>query len=148
MLTQSEVEMLLSLIKVLSENKPIIFPNPGEAIQLEAISTSSNDKFLIDVNRKSQIKISKCTYQTRYKRSTILLRVDIDGPDHTNPDGEVVPCPHIHIYREGYEDKWAYPLEQHIQTNPLDLVEVLISFLRYNNINNIPDIYYQQGGLV
>lgn len=148
MLTQKEVDMLLSLIKVLAENKPITFPNPGEIIHLEAFSTSSSDKFLIDVNRKGQIKISKCTYQTRYKRSTILLRVDIDGPEHTNPDGEVVPCPHIHIYREGYEDRWAYPLEQHIKTDPFDLVEVLISFLRYNNINDIPDIYFQQGGLI
>jgi len=148
LLTQKEADMLLSLIKVLAENKPILFPIPGNSAHLEVFSTSSNDKFVIDINRKGQIKISKCTYQTRYKKSTILLRVDIDGPDHTNPDGEIVPCPHIHIYREGYEDRWAYALDKHIKTSSLDLIEVLQGFLRYNNVINVPDIYMQEGGLV
>lgn len=76
------------------------------------------------------------------------MRVDIDGPDHTNPDGEIVPCPHIHIYREGYEDRWAYALDKHIKTSSLDLIEVLQGFLRYNNVINVPDIYMQEGGLV
>lgn len=64
----------------------------------------------------------------RYKNIQNLLRVDLEGPDHDNPDGTVVECPHIHIYKEGYGLSWAYPLQDEIDTNPFDLISVLIDF--------------------
>jgi hypothetical protein len=72
-----------------------------------------------------------------------LFRIDIEGPPHTNPDSTEVPCPHIHIYKEGYDDKWAYPLASEINTNTDDLVQVLIDFLEYNNIHNPPKVVTQ-----
>ncbi len=59
------------------------------------------------------------------------------------PDGEEVPCPHIHIFREGYDDKWAYPLEREISTDPGDLVQILIDYFEYNNISNRNEINIQ-----
>lgn len=148
MLTQTEVDSLLQLIKTLLTAGPISFPSPGKHISLHAVSVVGNENFTIDVNRKGgSIKVTKCTYQTRYTNSQILLRLDVDGPDHRNPDGEVIPCPHLHIYREGYGDSIAYPLVGHISTDPHDLAQVLIDFLRYNNINNIPPIH-DEGRLV
>jgi hypothetical protein len=67
--------------------------------------------------------VSKCTYQERYAVIEILLRLDIDGPPHQNPDGVDVPCPHLHVYREGYGAKWAMPLPADF-TNPSDLVVI------------------------
>jgi hypothetical protein len=37
------------------------------------------------------------------------MRLDLDGPPHRNPDDEEIPWPHLHVYREGYGDKWASP---------------------------------------
>ncbi|WP_392391424.1 DUF6978 family protein [Neobacillus jeddahensis] len=50
----------------------------------------------MDVARGRQ-QSQKATYQTRHHKSTILLRMDIEGPSHDNPDGEDVPC-HTFIF--------------------------------------------------
>lgn len=141
MLTQQEVDFLLELLKQLIDNKDIQFPGPSDSSIIEAVSATTNDKFLIDISRKGHIKVTKCTFQTRYKKSYILLRLEIDGPNHTNPDGTEIPCPHIHIYREGYGTSWAHPLQSVMQTDPTNMVQVLIDFLKYNNISNIPTIF-------
>lgn len=138
MLSQQEVDELLTMIKILKHNGPLEFPEPGKALKMDAVGEENNEKFIIDVNRKGQIKI-RCTYQTRYGKSIILLRIDLVGGKHINPDGTIVECPHIHIYREGYEDRWAYPLKDVIDIqNSFDLIEVLLKFLEYNKIKNIP----------
>jgi hypothetical protein len=142
MLTQSDADYLLNLVKVLSE-KRIAIPDPGDFIELNATSLVDNEKFLIDVNRKGRINVKKCTLQTRYQKSIILLRLDIEGSPHRNPDGEVINCPHLHIYREGYSDSWAFPLPSKIVTNTNDLAQVLIDFLLYNNVSNIPPVFHQ-----
>lgn len=139
MLTQIEIDYLLHLIKELKASS-ILLPSAGSHIELPATAINDTEKFLIDVSRKGQINISKATLQTRYNRTHILLRLDISGPDHMNPDGEVIPCPHLHIYKEGFHDKWAYPLPEHIPTDTSDLAQVLIDFLEYNNIQSIPPI--------
>lgn len=144
MLTQSDIDLLLNMIKKLKSNKKIDFPQSGEEIKLDVISTTTKDKFIIDINRKGYIKINRCTYQTRYQKSIVLLRLDVNGPPHTNPDGEVIPCPHLHIYREGYETRWAFPLQEKISVQePNDLIEILIRFLEYNKIKNIPVVEEQ-----
>ncbi|NGP59866.1 hypothetical protein FLT15_16290 [Paenibacillus thiaminolyticus] len=139
MLSQLEADRLIELVKSLVKNQQILLPSPGNKMQLDAQS-HKNEKFIIDI-RRGRVKISKASFQTRYKNSIPLIRLDVDGPDHPNPDGEIIPCPHIHIYREGAELKWAYPLK--IEGNKdfsdlRDLTQVLIDFLHYNNIDNIP----------
>ncbi|MEC0310139.1 hypothetical protein P4H67_25630 [Paenibacillus lautus] len=142
LLNQNEVNELLSMLKSLRNNNRVTFPTSGESIALEAESNSTNDKFLIDINRKGQITF-RCTYQTRFKKSNILLRLDLQGPAHTNPDMTKIPVPHLHIWREGFEDRWAYPLGDHIDTDPENLVNVLIAFLEYNNFTEVPSIVEQ-----
>lgn len=139
MLLQSEANYLLNLIKVL-KSKEINLPSPGEYLELHATDVDDTEKFIIDMNRKGIINLKKITFQTRHQRTTILLRLDIEGPPHQNPDGEIVPCPHIHIYREGYSDKWAYPLNDHIITTTSDIAQVLNDYLEYNNVKDIPPI--------
>ncbi|MBD3920479.1 hypothetical protein H8B09_17080 [Paenibacillus sp. PR3] len=142
MLTDPEARRLLDAVKTLVSANKINFPSLQSYITLEASSSQTSDRFQIDIQRKT-LNVKKCTYQTRYKKSINLLRIDIEGPAHPNPDGTEIPCPHIHIYREGYDDKWAYPLSSEIITDPNDLVQVLINFLEYNNINKIPEVISQ-----
>ena len=100
MLAQAQVDVLLVLLKKLSSMATVEFPSPGSSIALPATDINEREAFLIDVQRKGRIKLTKCTYQERYQYTEILLRLDVDGPPHENPDGEVVLCPHIHIYKE------------------------------------------------
>jgi len=55
---------------------------------------------------------SRITYQNRGRAVVVLLRLDLKGSPLRNPNDEVIPCPHLHIYREGFGDKWAYPLAE------------------------------------
>jgi hypothetical protein len=66
------------------------------------------------------------------------MRLDLDGPPHRNPDGEEIPCPHLHRYREGYGDKWAVlaPIERYSDT--LDLFSTFEQFMRHCNVTEPP----------
>lgn len=94
---------------------------------------------MLDVNRRGKIKLTKCTYQERYAIIEILLRLDIGGPPHENPDGAEVPSPHLHVYREGYGDKWAVPTPPEFG-NTGDLAGTLQDFMQYCRIQEIPAI--------
>lgn len=139
MLDQPTIDRLLALDKLLENGGAIEFPAANTKQQLDVRSVDGLEGFLIDINRRGQIKISKCTYQERYNVIEILLRLDVDGPPHENPDGVEIPCPHLHIYREGFADKWAYPVPAEF-TDTGDLVLTLKEFLWYCRVQNIPPI--------
>ncbi len=50
----------------------------------------------------------------------------------TTPDKR--PCPHLHIYREGYGVKWAVPIPIDRYRNPADLFSTCEAFLQHCNI--------------
>ena len=81
---------------------------------------------------------TKCTYQERYAVVEVLVRLDLDGPPHENPDGAVLPCPHLHLYKEGFADKWAYPLPAGAFADTTNLTKTFLDFLKYCNVQNIP----------
>jgi hypothetical protein len=58
----------------------------------------------------ARIDLIKGTYQNRARYVVVLVRLDFGGKPHRNPDGEEIASPHLHIYREGVGDKWAYPV--------------------------------------
>ena len=89
---------------------------------------------------RSQIKLTKATYQNRARAMIVLLRLDLDGPPHRNPDGVNIPCPHLHIYREGYGDKWATPAPLSIYGDTLDLFSTFEVFMKRCNITAPPTI--------
>lgn len=80
-------------------------------IQIPLIgATHETEEFILDIN-KNIIRIDKYTFQNRVRKSVGLIRVDFGASGgHTNPDGVVIVGPHIHIYKEGFELKWAYRL--------------------------------------
>jgi hypothetical protein len=66
--------------------------------------------------------------------------LDLDGPPHRNPDDVEVPCPHLHIYREGYGDRWAIPAPIDRYANTEDLFLTFEAFIIHCNITEPPKI--------
>jgi len=131
-LTQAEADVLLATQKEAEPGNRPLFPNPGTKVEVVLRSLDKRETFLLDVSR-GRIKLTKVTYQHRARQTVILARVDIDGPPHRNPDGVEVPCPHLHLYREGFADKWAEPLPATFSGGG-DLWRTLEDFCRFCNI--------------
>src|SRR5579884_2174025 len=127
-LTQIEADRLFQLDKIRATNDPYDFPLAGEKLIIPLVSDDRREEFLLDLTRGS-IKLTKATYQNRVHQTVVLARLDIDGPPHGNPDGEVIPCPHLHQYREGYADKWAVPAPIDRFTDMADLERTLSEFM-------------------
>ena len=68
----------------------------------------------------------------------VLVRLDLGGPPHRNPDGEEIGTPHIHVYREGYGDKWAFPVLGNRFRALADAWTTLEDFFRYCNVTRPP----------
>jgi hypothetical protein len=152
MLTQTEADALIAMEKKRITDDIYNFPDIGKVLSIPIMSLDEREQFLIDISR-GRIRLTKCTYQKRYARIFILVRLDVDGPPHSNPDiplvplpylqpynGQTIQCPHLHLYVEGFMDKWAIPAppDKFQQTN--DLLVVLTDFFRYCNIVKQPVI--------
>lgn len=134
-LTQKEAESLLNLLKIPTEIQGgLDFDHTKKLIKLKSVD--EREEFLLNIT-PSRYEIEKITYQTRARKSIILARLDINGPPHRNPDDTDVPCPHIHIYKEGFADKWAYPLPESFSECDT-LWDFLDEFCRFCNISQNP----------
>ncbi len=67
---------------------------------------------MLDISR-ARINLKRQKYQARVREAIILARLDLSGR-HRNPNGEEAGTPHLHLYREGYGDKWAFPVPDNI----------------------------------
>lgn len=138
-LSQAEADSLISMQKYRADEKQHDFPLPGDRLSVELLSADRHEKFVLDVSRAS-IKLTKATYQSRARQAVVLVRLDIDGAPHRNPDGQEIPCPHVHVYREGYGDKWAVDALPEGYTSTDDLYGTLLLFMQKNNIVQQPHI--------
>jgi hypothetical protein len=138
-ITQSEADALIGMEKHRADDRDWFFSAPGERLAIPLISPDKREQLALDVSR-AQIKLRKATYQNRARQVIILMRLDLDGQPHRNPDGEEIPCPHLHTYREGYGDKWAAiaPTDRYVDT--LDLFSTLEAFMRHCNVTIPPRI--------
>lgn len=137
--TQAEADALIAMQKQRVDDKEWTFPVPGDRLAIPLTSLDKPETFTLDVTR-SQIKLTKATYQNRARQAIILMRLDLDGPPHRNPDDKEAPCPHLHIYREGYADKRAFPAPPEICVEPAGLLSTLRAFMRHCNVAVPPDI--------
>lgn len=137
-LTQEDADRLLKIAKKRINDITYIFPSPGMTLQIPVQSIDLKHEFLIDVY-SGKIELKKATYQIRVSTIHILARIDLAGGIHTNPDGKEIACPHIHLYREGYNAQWADPLPKEF-TKPNDLWQTLDDFFGYCNIIDKPYI--------
>ena len=134
-----EADALIALEKHRVDEREWLFSAPGERMSVPLTSADKREHFMLDVSR-SRIKLTKATFQNRARQAIILMRLDLDGGPHRNPDGIEIPCPHLHIYREGFADKWAIPAPPERYSNTRDLFATLDVFMRDCNIVNPPKI--------
>jgi hypothetical protein len=136
-LTQSEADALLVMEKKFVNTKLLRIGDVPMDESHELESLDQREKFVLDIWRCG-INLAKYKLQNRSRVVYLLARIDIGGPPHQNPDFVKIPCPHIHIYREGYDDKWAYPLSDYGFRNPDDIMVALEDFARFCNIIKLP----------
>jgi hypothetical protein len=138
-LTQSEADSLIEMEKHRINEDHLDFPGPGERLGIHLQSPDRRESFFVDVTR-STLKLTKGTFQNRARQVVVLLRLDIDGAPHRNPDGVEIACPHLHIYREGFADKWAIPAPPELLPADGSLYGVLVLFLNRCNVTLPPNI--------
>jgi hypothetical protein len=142
-LSQSEFDYLMSQEKEFEDKSTILLGPAPLQWSKKIISTSTKDTFSLDFYRGT-FRLEKYTYNHRFKQNTVLIRFDSYGM-HTNPDGEKMEGFHVHIYKEGFGDKFAYPAS-HFGIKDSDTIEVVLQrILRYCNINKIPPIEIPMG---
>ncbi len=141
-LTQAEADSLIAMEKHRVSDEQFSFPVPGGRLAIPLQSPDRRELFTMDVTR-SGIKLTKATFQNRGRKVVVLLRLDIDGALHRNPDGVEVPCPHLYVYREGYADKWAVPAPPGLVAVDGSLHSTVGMFMQRCNVTQVPII--QQG---
>ena len=126
------------------------FPNPirikagyGSDSAYKLVGKISGEEFIFDVWRKS-VRISKTTLQNRVMSVHTLVRLDLDAAPHTNPDGEKISEAHIHIYKEGYNDRWAYRLSDYGDFDTSSTRQLIYDFCAYCNMDTT-NISIQEG---
>jgi hypothetical protein len=119
------------------DNQSWDYPQMGKSISIPLVSSDRREQFVLDLTR-GRINLAKGTYQNRARQIVILVRLDFGGAPHRNPDGVEVPSPNLHLYREGFGDRWAMPLSVSIFPNVEDAWKTLNDFMRYCNITQPP----------
>lgn len=114
MLSQSEADDLLKLEKVFLSRETIEFSagHPFQGVH-DLQSRNQRERFLLDVERGDRNR-ARLKFQTRARRTIVLARIDINGKAHRNLEhyphrpGERFVGTHIHLYREGFDDRVAF----------------------------------------
>ena len=132
-LTQAEADALLAVEKHRVDESRWTYPGMGGRIEVPLISANRREGFFLDVSR-GRIDLLRTKYQARARQVVSLARVDVAGAPHRNPDGEEIPCPHLHLYREGLGDKWAIAAPSDRYANTMDLPSTCEAFLEHCNI--------------
>lgn len=138
-LTQAEADALIALEKHRADNQLWQAPTIGGSICIPLVSADKKESFLLDLH-KARIDLLRAKYQKRGRNVVVLVRLDLGGPPHRNPDDQEIASPHLHIYREGYGDKWAFPIPAEHFPNIADLGVTLDDFMQYCNITQPPHI--------
>lgn len=138
-LTQAEADLLLSMEKHCLDDKRWRFPVGGGRTEIPLVSPDGRENFTLDLQRGKR-NMAKLKYQNRSRQTIILARLELNGGGHRNPDDLFVPCPHIHLYREGYGDKWAFPVNASAFNDLSNPSVVLDDFMRYCNITRQPEV--------
>jgi hypothetical protein len=151
-ITQQDADYFFSMEKFPEEEKEYQFPLSGKKLVIPFSSADKRENFIFDIYRGT-IRITKATYQNRVRKAFILRRLDIDGSAHPNPEvetvplpilepynGKEIPAPHIHLYIEGFGERWAVPAEIFLKTEDRDIYEIMIDFFKYCNVKELPKI--------
>lgn len=136
---QTEADRLCALDKRRISNEVWALPGLGGEVSIPLVSHDGREHFLLDLAR-GRINLAKGKNQNRWSRITILARLDYGGSPHRNPDGIEVGPNHLHIYREGYGDKWAIEAPVEIFSHLGDHAKTLEDFMDFCKVTVRPNI--------
>lgn len=134
-LSDKEFKYLKDMKKEFIEDWDILLSEPKRTRQIT--STDKKEKFLLDY-KKWNISC-KYTYNKRWRNDMVLFRYDIWVP-HTNPDWVRLNWPHIHIFKEWFSMKYAYPASDFWILDTDTIENVLLKIFKQRNIVNTPTI--------
>jgi hypothetical protein len=138
-LSQEEADRLFVLEKLVRDGTMLVWPGVGGKLVVDLVSRDRSEEFVVNATR-SYIKISKLSVNARARGNIVLARLEIDGPPHRNPDDVEIEYPHLHIYREGFGDKWAFPLPLGVFTDIDNLALTFRQFMVYFNVSGLPSL--------
>lgn len=138
-LTQVEADDLIAMEKFKKDDSLWQIPITGGSVSIPLLSSDKREEFVLDLSR-GRIDLIKGKYQNRARQNAVLVRLDFGGQPHRNPDDEEIPCPHLHVYREGFGDKWAQPVPASKFSNTFDRWALLQDFMSFCNIVSPPSI--------
>lgn len=141
-LSQEIADELIAMPKECLSEERYQFPLNGEGYVIPLAAPDRHEYFLLDLHA-GRINLSKLHIQTRGRQVIVLVRLDLGGAPHRNPNGETIPCPHLHVYREGYGDKWAIPVPTDKFSDLADHWSTLHEFMHYCQIVKPPR--FEQG---
>lgn len=141
-MTEELAEHLIKMLKKVVDNKDVIIPQLGDKtyVNIEpSKEVDCSDKFLIQIF-KSKRDLEKCSFSAMYlPTKEQLLRIDVGGAPHTNPDGTKISGNHMHIFVDGNEVRYAMEFD----TKNKNLVQIAIEFLKkFNVIDPLPNVYH------
>jgi hypothetical protein len=127
------------MVKHFSQPPATVAIPPGADESCELTGLDIRDKFLLDVWRGT-FRISKLKLQNRVQSVVVLARLDVDGAPHTNPDGVRLSGTHVHLFREGFDDRWAHPVDPGRFTLLSDPGTTFQEFCAFCNIESPPPV--------
>lgn len=109
LLTDAEARRMLELIKEALSPKAITL-GKGEKACFEADSTTSQDRFRIQINRgtRNERKVEIVALPKGIPQTILELHLHPNQP-HRNPDGTLIVGSHWHVYSERFGRRQAYP---------------------------------------
>jgi hypothetical protein len=137
-LTQSEADALIIMEKHRVDDERYLYPVSGSLV-VPLQSSDKREQFMLDI-RRGRIDLLKGKYQARARQVVALVRLDFGGAPHRNPDGQEISSPHLHIFREGFGDKWAAPIPVEHFPRIEDLWGTLEDFMKYCQVTVPPHI--------
>ena len=139
-LTQADADSLIQLPKTPLSRKGEMYPGGGESLRMEFSSPDRRETFQVTITR-SQIDLAKVNHHLTGKQIVGLVRLDLGvTAKHRNPDDEWIRGPHLHLYREGDELKWAVPLPSEGFDPGDDLLTHLQKFFAFCQISPTPNV--------
>lgn len=147
-----EITKMIEVVKQIVEKDNCINLPPFRSADKLNLK-GNNYNFVLDLNRKGHRR-PKCTFQLREKRNKEqpLVRVDIIGRPHKNPDGDfewsnqIVECPHLHradfpkfgtrVAVPLLEENKNFQLSQNDLNHLCDCLKKTLIFLNVDNINS------------
>jgi hypothetical protein len=139
MLTQAEADRFMQMAKRFVRPPSSISLPVGVDETYDLAAVDDREKFLLDVWRGT-LRLTKLKFQNRVRTVAVLVRLDIDGAPHTNPDGQRLSGTHMHLFKEGYDDRWAYPVDPRSFTLLSDPSTTFLEFCAFCKIESPPPV--------